>query len=69
MINEDAVRKLKDRYSDVHPLVFHRSASYAKTPGELFDILESIPKTYPIIWDGKKRTWTTIEDVRNLTTK
>lgn len=49
MINEDAVRKLKDRYSDVHPLVFHRSASYAKTPGELFDILESIPKTYPII--------------------
>ena len=32
---------LKKRYSDLHPLIFHRSLDKTKTNGELFDILET----------------------------
>jgi hypothetical protein len=63
MINKDVVKNMGERYKNVPPLIFHRSASYAKTPGELFDILESIPNTFPLIWDEKTRTWTTVENI------
>ena len=54
----DKVQKsLKERYSHLHPLVFKRSLEKAKTNGELFDILESFPKDYPIIWSEDDRIW------------
>jgi len=54
---------LKKRYSDLHPLIFHRSLDKTKTNGELFDILESIPKEYPIIWDEYNRCWKHTTDI------
>lgn len=60
----DNVQKaLKKRYSHLHPLVFQRSLERSKTNGELFDILESMPKEYPIVWDEKFRKWRHTEDL------
>jgi hypothetical protein len=42
----------------MHPLLFHRSIEKTITNGELFDLLEGMPKTYPIVWDDRTRTWT-----------
>jgi len=61
---DEAVRKgMRERYKDVHPLVWHRSCGYAKSAGDLFDILEGLPRVYPIVWDSKKHQWITVSDV------
>jgi hypothetical protein len=57
MLNKDTVAKLKERYKDLHPLIFHRSVEQAKTDVELFDILDSFPKKYPVVWSDKKKCW------------
>lgn len=48
---------LRERYSHLHPLIFHRTIEKAATNVELFDILEGYPKEYPVIWDGYKKRW------------
>lgn len=54
----DEVQKaLKERYSHLHPLLFQRSLEKARSNGELFDLLEGMPKEYPIVWDDKDRVW------------
>ena len=57
MLDSEVVNKLKERYQGLHPLIFHRSTERAKTLGELFDILEGIPKSYPIVWCDKSNKW------------
>lgn len=61
-MNEELIAKLKERYSNIHPLIFQRSVEYAKTPGHLFDILESIPD-FPIVWSEEANSWVTCEDL------
>ena len=56
MFDEKLISKLKERY-DVHPLIFHRSVERAKTAGDLFDILDTIPNKFPLIWNEKERRW------------
>lgn len=63
MMNSDIVSKLRERYSHIHPLIFHRSVEQAKTPGELFDILDEFSDSYPIIWDEQTRRWKKTRDV------
>ena len=53
MLHED---ELKEKF-DVHPLIFQRSKEHSKSPGELYDILVTIPE-FPIVWDSKKQKWT-----------
>ena len=57
MLDQKIVEKLRERYKDIHPLIFHRSLEHAKTEVELFDILESIPKSYPIVWSEDDFCW------------
>jgi len=54
---DEVQEALRNRYPNVHPLVWHRSVEYAKTNGELFDIMESMPLEMPIVWDNEQRTW------------
>jgi len=63
MIEESVLTGLRNRYPDVHPLIFSRSAEKAKSGGELFDILETIPVNYPIIWSEEWRQWVTTNDI------
>lgn len=63
MIEENVLIGLRNRYPDVHPLIFHRSVEKAKSGGELFDILETIPVNYPIIWSEEWRQWVTTGDI------
>ena len=56
-----AQQSLKDRYQ-VHPLIFQRALESSSSDGELFDILEDLPDTYPIVWDEKKRRFVTCDN-------
>jgi hypothetical protein len=60
---DEVQEALKERYSHLHPLLFQRCLEKAKTNGELFDLLESVPQDYPIVWDERKRIWVHTEDL------
>lgn len=62
-ISDELLDGLRDRYPDIHPFIFHRSVDKAQSPGELFDILETFPDKYPLIWCDKERCWKTTEDI------
>jgi hypothetical protein len=59
----DLVGRLKERYPQIHPLIFHRSMERAKSPGDLFDILETFPDKYPVIWNDQQHRWIKDEDM------
>lgn len=54
---------MKERYAHLHPLIFQRSLERSKDDSELFDILETIPDEFPIVWDDEKRSWVSTEDL------
>jgi hypothetical protein len=54
---------MKERYAHIHPLIFQRSLERSRNNSELFDILETIPDEFPIVWDDEKRSWVTTEDL------
>jgi hypothetical protein len=63
------VEKLKERYAHLDPLLVHRSVEKAKSPGELFDILDTVPEQMPVAWNSDSRRWETTDDltlVRNF---
>lgn len=62
MLDSVVIEKLKLRYPNIHPLIFHRSVEHAKTNGELFDILESIPDKYPLVWCENTSRWICLAD-------
>jgi hypothetical protein len=63
MLNE-IQEALKKRYPNLHPLIFQRSLEKARTNGELFDILDSIPvDKYPLKWCEDRRIWEFTEDL------
>ncbi len=63
MIDQDIIKKMKDRYSHLHPLIFHRSVERSGNAGELFDILESIPEDLPVVWDENIHRWVVTDDL------
>ena len=70
MIDESMIEKLKNRYHDIHPLIFHRSMEHARSGGDLFDIvsdlaerLEHGEEVYPLIWDEEKHRWAKTDDI------
>ena len=60
-MNPEVIEKLKIRYQDLHPLLFHRSLERAKSEVALFDILHSTPTNFPLAWDEQKNCWAKIE--------
>lgn len=54
---------LKKRYAHLHPLVFQRSLEKAKTDGELFDMLDTFPQEFPVVWNEADRTWKQTDDL------
>lgn len=54
---------LRERFSHVHPLIFARSLEYAKSNGDLFDILQDFPKEYPVTWNYEKHRWKHTKDL------
>lgn len=63
MISEEVIEGLRKQFFEIHPLIFQRSLERAKTAGELFDILYSVPSEYPIIWNEESKKWITTKDL------
>jgi hypothetical protein len=63
MISEELLKTLKAKYSDIHPLLFLRSKERAKTGGELFDLLDTMPTQFPITWNEENKRWATTKDL------
>lgn len=63
MLNEKVVLALKNRYSHLHPLLLQRSIERAKSNGDLFDILDTTPTIFPIIWNDAEYRWVITEDL------
>lgn len=62
MITADIISGLRSKFP-VHPLIFQRSLERAKSGGDLFDILSTIPQEYPIVWSEDERKWLTTTDI------
>jgi len=60
---------LRQRYPEIHPLLFFRCIEKTTTNVELFDMLETLPKTYPIIWDHDIKQWATTDLLQNDSSK
>jgi hypothetical protein len=63
MLDSAIIEQLRIRYPDCHPLLFHRSVERAKSNGDLFDILDTIPNNYPIVWCESTNRWITAIDL------
>lgn len=63
MISEELLKALRDKYVGVHPLIFHRSKERSKTAGELFDILDTMPTEFPIVWHEESKRWVQTKDL------
>ncbi len=62
-ITDEFAEALSKRYPKIHPLMFKRSLEKARSHGELFDILESIPDGFPVVWDDHLRRWALSDDL------
>jgi hypothetical protein len=62
-MDNNIVEGLRKRYPNLHPLIFQRSLEHAKNETNLFDILEGIPKKYPITWDDDLKSWVRCKDL------
>lgn len=56
-MDSEIVCKLKSRYDHLSPLMLQRSVERAVNEVELFDILDTIPDAYPLVWNNDKRRW------------
>lgn len=63
MVTESIVQKLRERYPGVHPMIFHRSVERARSDGDLFDILDTFPEKYPVVWCEDSYRWIITDDI------
>lgn len=63
MMTNEVVRKLRERYSGIHPTMFARSLERAYSLGSLFDILDTFPTEFPIKWDAAEKRWAHTKDL------
>lgn len=63
MLDPIIIQKLREKYPDLHPLLFHRSVERAKSNGHLFDILSTIPDNFPLVWNEELSRWVVVEDL------
>lgn len=47
----------------MHPLIFQRSLEHAESEVNLFDILETVPKRFPVYWDEAGKCWKRASDI------
>ncbi len=67
MLDQVTVEGLKTRYKTLNPLIFHRSVEKAKSVADLFEILESFPHKYPVVWSEEDHQWVTTKDLIQVT--
>jgi hypothetical protein len=63
MISGEIAKAIRQRYPKVHPLIFQRCLDRANNNSELFDMLDSLPKGFPIIWSEVEHSWIKEADI------
>lgn len=66
MIEKKVINNLKEKYPEIHPLIFQRSVERARSAGELFDILSLFKDEYPVVWCEETRRWVKSVDFTQL---
>lgn len=61
MLTKELKDSLEKRYG-LHPLIFSRSVGRSKSDTDLFDILDSFPDKFPIVWSEEEFKWVTTSD-------
>lgn len=56
-MDSEIVQKLRARYARLPLLIVQRSIERATTEAELFDILDSVPDSWPMVWNNVSRRW------------
>jgi len=59
IINNEVIRKLRERYRNVPEPMFFRSLEKARSLGDLFDILDTFPSDFPVEWSEAEHRWAT----------
>jgi hypothetical protein len=59
----NVIEGMRERYSHLNLLLIVRSVERSQSAGELFDILEDVPKEYPLVWDDNTRRWVVTDDL------
>ena len=71
-MNSEVITKIKEKFAHIHPLIVHRSVERAKSPGDLFDILDELSTNmketfmYPLIWHEEDHRWRQTSDIFQL---
>jgi len=63
MIDPVIVEKFREKYSNIHPLIFQRSLERSEKSVDLFDILDTVPTNFPIVWCDKESRWIRSGDI------
>jgi hypothetical protein len=63
MIPDNIIASLRAQFQRIHPLIFQRSVERAKSGGELFDILDTIPNGFPLVWCDERKRWAVTKDL------
>jgi len=61
ILDEKQLNYFKEKYREIHPLVFQRSIEKAENFNDLFEILEDVP-SYPFCWDEENKKWISSND-------
>lgn len=56
-IDKTMLDGFRSRYAHIHSLIFWRSIEKARTLGDLFDILEDVPASTPVVWSDEAHGW------------
>ncbi len=61
-MENSVIKQLREKYSHVNLLIFHRSVEHSIDDTDLFDILDTIPEL-PVVWDNSSRRWSHCDDL------
>ncbi len=61
----EIIESLAKKFSSVHQVLFARIVERANDETELFDILDTMPDSFPMMWDSDKRRLLPAKDMLN----
>jgi hypothetical protein len=55
-MDDNFINSIRQKYKKIHPLIFHRSLEKSERGSDLFEILQTMPRS-PFYWDDSNKKW------------